>query len=147
MFKRFYFQGLSYINHLSLFFISICLYTCFKYSTGFSAHLLYIFTIETFNRLVNSLLWLKGDLTSVHLFIVLHFLPSWSEGVDTGVGWLVGTALGVVGLKVVVVSAVPFPAAETLPKIMNMNTSAIFILKNILFSSRCHLKVQWWFDV
>lgn len=64
-------------------------------------------------------------------FLLIH--TSWSEGVDTGVGWLVGTALGVVGLKVVGVSAVPFPAAETLPKIMNMNTSAIFILKNILF--------------
>lgn len=64
---------------------------------------------------------------------MLHFLPSWSEGVDTGGDWLVGAALGVVvGFWVVGVSAVEFPAAVTLPTIMNVKTSAIFILKNIL---------------
>lgn len=117
------------------------MYICFKYSIGFSVYLLYIFIIEIFNWLVNLLLWLKGDLISVYLFVVLYFLFFWSEGVDIGVGWLVGIVLGVVGLKVVGVFVVLFLVVEMLLKIMNMNISVIFILKNIFFFFWCYLKV------
>lgn len=101
----------------------------------------FIIIIEVFDWLVNLLLWLKGDLISVYLFIVLYFLFFWSEGVDIGVGWLVGIVLGVVGLKVVGVFVVLFLVVEMLLKIMNMNISVIFILKNIFFFFWCYLKV------